>query len=105
MRVEVSTITVGLRRLSDTNVTRAITLTESQQVLYKVKNSHIRHEWFSSVDSSHLHDLVWINCLDHDGMWGNEQANLLVLRVPVGENQMDKGNIIKTNYGRSYVSR
>lgn len=50
-----------------------------------------------AIDTCYLQSLAWIYYPGHDGVWGNEQAELLAGKVPVfGTLMVEKRTIMKT---------
>ena len=60
MRMEVEEVTAALRWLSETLVSKAIIVSDSQSMLRKIQNGLFRHEWMTYTEISALQSIVWI---------------------------------------------
>ena len=102
MRMEVEAVTAALKWLSETSLTGAVIVSDSQSMLRKIQNGLFRHEWMIYIEISALQNFVWIYSPGHAGVSGNERADTLASNAPVeGTLRMDKGDILRSINDRS----
>ena len=66
----------------DSQTTHAILLTDSVNVLQKVKNGMGSPGWSVSMVDIYLRKLLWVHCPGHAGVKGNDRANRLGAKQP-----------------------
>merc|ERR1712121_308086 len=57
--------------------TKAVILTDSMNLLQKVKTGMIRSEWLDALQRIRLKEITWMYCPGHVGVKGNERADRL----------------------------
>ena len=80
----------------DSRTTHAILLTDSMNLLQKVKSGMGSPDWNVSMVDIHLQKLLWVYCPEHAGVKGNDQADRLA-----GKATLTSGLLL----GRSEVLR
>ena len=76
--MEVEAVTQAIQRLAsqhDAQITHAIILTDSMNLLQKVESGMGCPDWHTAMHSLRLQRLLWIYCPGHAGVSGNEQAD------------------------------
>ena len=77
---EVDTVTHAIQWLTsqcDAQITHAIILTDSMNLLQKVESGMGCPDWHTAMHSLRLQRLLWIYCPGHVGVSGNERADRL----------------------------
>ena len=95
MRMEVEAVTAAFHWLEESTATHIVFVTDSKSMLSKVEKGMFREEWLASLQKSQIVRIVWIFCPGHAGVRGNEQADRLAGRAPLGGSlPMDKGEVV-----------
>ena len=78
MEVEAATYAIQwLASQRDAQITHAIILTDSMNLLQKVESGMGCYDWHTAMHSLRLQRLLWIYCPVHAGVSGNERADRL----------------------------
>ena len=80
LTMEVEAVTHAIQWLAsqhDAQITHAIILTDSMNLLQKVKSGMGCPDWHTAMHSLQLQRLLWIYCPGHAGVSGNERADRL----------------------------
>ena len=80
LTMEVEAVTHAILWLAsqrDAQITHAIILTDSMNLLQKVKSGMGCPDWHTAMHSLRLQRLLWIYCPGHAGVSGNERADRL----------------------------
>ena len=70
-------LSVGLPSRGDSQTAHAIILTNSMSLLQKVKCGMGSPDWHASMFDIHLQKIIWVYCLGHAGVKGNDRADRL----------------------------
>ena len=70
-------MTVDIASQSDAQITHAIILTDSMNLLQKAESRMGCPDWHTAMHSLRIQRLLWIYCPGHAGISGNEQADRL----------------------------
>ena len=88
LTMEVEAVTRALHWLATKEVshkTRAVILTDSMNLLQKVKAGMIRSEWLDPLQRIRLNKVTWMYCPGHAGVKGNERADRLAGTATIEE--------------------
>ena len=88
LTMEVEAVTHALYWLATKEIshkTKAVILTDSMNLLQKVKAGMIRSEWLDPLKRIRLKEITWMYCPGHAGVKGNERADRLAGSATIQE--------------------
>ena len=88
LTMEVEAVTHALHWLATKEIshrTHAVILTDSMNLLQKVKTGMIRSEWLDPLQRIRLKEITWMYCPGHAGVKGNERADRLAGTATIQE--------------------
>ena len=78
LTMEVEAVSQALQWIAhQTNITQAIILTDSMNLLQKIDRGYGSPEWHKSMNNISLQKILWVYCPGHAGVPGNERADRL----------------------------
>ena len=97
--MEVETVTHAIQWLTsqrDAQITHAIILTDSMNLLQKVESGMGCPDWHTAVYSLQLQRLLWIYCPSHVGVSGNGRADRLASTADITSGlQLDRAEVLR----------
>ena len=100
LTMEVEAVTYAIQWLAsqhDAQITHAIIVTDSMNLLQKMESGMGCPDWHTAVDSLRLQRLLWIYCPGHAGVSGNERADRLASTADITSGlQLGRAEVLRS---------